>query len=202
MTMSAHRQFLSRVRWLAPLALAIATILTFRIAPAQEQAAQHDHSQHQQGQAHEDHSKHGAQPAKKSAVEPKSKAPAKKKASEKHSGHTPAGGGKSGNTKHAGHAAPKAGARTHAGHAAPATSDQQHAGHDMPGYHSGMVGFLGPYSMSREGSGTSWLPDTTPHEGIHGQYGDWMTMWHALFNGVYDHQGGPRGGQKTFASGM
>jgi hypothetical protein len=202
MTMSAHRQFRSRIHWLAPLALAIATILTFRIAPAQEQPAQHDHSQHQQGQAPEDHSKHGAQPAKKSAGEPKSKAPAKKKASEKHSGHTPAGGGKSGNTKHAGHAAPKAGARTHAGHAAPATSDQQHAGHDMPGHHSGMVGFLGPYSMSREGSGTSWVPDTTPHEGIHGQYGDWMTMWHALFNGVYDHQGGPRGGQKTFANGM
>ena len=29
-----------------------------------------------------------------------------------------------------------------------------------------------------------------------------MTMWHALFNGVYDHQGGRRGGQKTFLSGM
>ena len=72
----------------------------------------------------------------------------------------------------------------------------------MPGHHGGMVGFLGPYSINREGSGTSWLPATTPHEGVHGQYGDWMTMWHALFNGVYDHQGGPRGGQKTFLSGM
>src|SRR4051794_37259895 len=65
-----------------------------------------------------------------------------------------------------------------------------------------MKGFLGPYGMGREGSGTSWQPDTSPHEGIHNQYGDWMTMWHAMFNCVYDHQGGPRGDTKTFVSGM
>lgn len=66
----------------------------------------------------------------------------------------------------------------------------------------GMKAFLGPYGMSREASGTSWLPDSTPHEGIHAKYGDWNTMWHALFNGVYDRQGGPRGGNKTFVNGM
>jgi len=65
-----------------------------------------------------------------------------------------------------------------------------------------MAAFFGPYSIAREGSGTSWLPDTTPHEGIHGRYGEWSTMWHALFNLVYDNQGGPRGGQKTFVNGM
>lgn len=70
-----------------------------------------------------------------------------------------------------------------------------HGGHEMNG-------FLGLYSMGREGSGTSWQPDTSPHEGIHAQYGDWMTMWHAMFNGVYDNQGGPRGDTKAFASGM
>jgi hypothetical protein len=70
-----------------------------------------------------------------------------------------------------------------------------HGGHDMKG-------FLGPYGMGREGSGTSWQPDTSPHEGIHAQYGEWMTMWHAMFNGVYDNQGGPRGDTKTFVSGM
>jgi len=70
-----------------------------------------------------------------------------------------------------------------------------HAGHEMKG-------FLGPYGMGREGSGTSWQPDNSPHEGIHAQYGDWMTMWHALFNGVYDNQGGARGDTRTFASGM
>ncbi len=78
------------------------------------------------------------------------------------------------------------------------------SGMDHAGGHAGheMKGFLGPYGMGREGSGTSWQPDTSPHEGIHAQYGDWMTMWHAMFNGVYDHQGGPRGDTKTFAGGM
>ena len=200
--MSAHRRFRSRVAWLAPLVLATMMILSFRIGWTQEQPAQHDYSQHQQGATQQDHSQHGAQPAKKPAVERKGKAPAKKKPSSKHSGHAPPAGGKASGPKHAGHVAPKAGVSKHAGHGTARTGDQQHAGHEGPAHHGGMVGFLGPYSMSREGSGTSWLPDTTPHEGIHGQYGDWMTMWHALFNGVYDHQGGPRGGQKTFASGM
>jgi hypothetical protein len=65
-----------------------------------------------------------------------------------------------------------------------------------------MRGSLGPYSMSREGSGTSWVPDTTPHGGIHGRIGEWSTMWHALLNGVYDTQRGPRGDSKAFVSGM
>jgi hypothetical protein len=56
--------------------------------------------------------------------------------------------------------------------------------------------------MTREGSGTSWVPETSPHEGIHGRIGDWTTMWHANFNLVYDRQGGPRGGEKTFVNGM
>jgi hypothetical protein len=96
-------------------------------------------------------------------------------------------------------------------HARHSTSQQGMAGAkhaDMPGMDHGghggheMKGFLGPYGIGREGSGTSWQPDTSPHEGIHAQYGDWMTMWHALFNGVYDNQGGPRGDNRTFVSGM
>ncbi len=101
----------------------------------------------------------------------------------------------------------------HAGHQEKKTSGMQHAGHEgmQHGAHDGMEGmahehemkgFLGPYSMTREGSGTSWLPDATPHEGVHSTYGDWMFMGHALINGVYDHQGGPRGGSKTFVPGM
>src|SRR5215213_7986788 len=192
MTMSNHQPSIRRVRRLAPLALFIVMILPLRLGWGQEQPAQHDQSQqdhsqmqHDHSQMQHDHSQHGAQPAKKSKVESKSKASSKKKVSEKHSGHTPSA--KSGNSKHDGHVRPKTGARTHAGHAAGATSSKQHGGHDMPGHHGGMVGFLGPYSINREGSGTSWLPATTPHEGVHGQYGDWITMWHALFNGVYDH---------------
>jgi hypothetical protein len=62
---------------------------------------------------------------------------------------------------------------------------------------------LGPYGMTRDASGTSWQPDTSPHDGImvHTD-GGWMLMGHALFNGVYDDQGGPRGGDKAFVGGM
>src|SRR5262249_4702379 len=79
-------------------------------------------------------------------------------------------------------------------HGAPGT---QHDHHE-----TAMKAFLGPYPMTREGAGTSWLPDSTPLEGVHATYGDWMFMGQSLINGVYDHQGGPRGGDKTFVSGM
>lgn len=41
---------------------------------------------------------------------------------------------------------------------------QGHEGHDMHGTHSmsGMLGRLGPWSMQKEGSGTSWLPANSP----------------------------------------
>jgi hypothetical protein len=65
-----------------------------------------------------------------------------------------------------------------------------------------MKGSLGAYDMTRDASGTSWQPDVSQHGGIHGMYGDWMTMVHATFNGVLDTQSGPRGGDKAFVSGM
>ena len=61
---------------------------------------------------------------------------------------------------------------------------------------------LGPYAMNREASGTAWQPDVSPHSAIHRMAGNWMLMGHALMNGVYDRQGGPRGGDKAFVSGM
>ena len=65
-----------------------------------------------------------------------------------------------------------------------------------------MKAFLGPYGSTRDGSGTSWVPDTTPHEVIHGRSGEWSTMIHAQFNLVYDCQGGACGADKAFVSGM
>jgi hypothetical protein len=164
---------------------AFALTLSFLLSPAlaQQAAEPHDHSQH--GAPPADHSHHsmsdhsGHRPAagaqKKSA--PKTKAPAK------HSGHPVSHG--------AGQPASTAKHATHSEHAGGA--------HDE---HGGMRGFLGPYAMTREGSGTSWVPDTSPHEGIHGKVGDWSTMWHGYLNLIYDRQGGPRGGDKTFANGM
>lgn len=83
---------------------------------------------------------------------------------------------------------------------APAQHVEHGTVHDGPA--AEMKGFFGPYSITREGSGTSWLPDATPHEGIHATYGDWMVMTHALINGIYNNQGGPRGGNMTFVNGM
>lgn len=95
-----------------------------------------------------------------------------------------------------------------------------HAGHDMTGALRSeadiamdegdfspsmrpMQSALGGYGMARDASGTSWQPDASPHDGImvHTDSG-WMLMGHALFNGVYDSQGGPRGGDKAFVAGM
>ena len=65
-----------------------------------------------------------------------------------------------------------------------------------------MTGALGSYPMAREASGTSWQPDASTHEGIHIHSGPWMFMAHALLNGVYDWQDGPRGDDKAFLAGM
>lgn len=65
-----------------------------------------------------------------------------------------------------------------------------------------MAAALGPYPMNREASGTSWQPDTSPHQALHIMSGDWTIMFHGMLNGVYDTQSGPRGGDKAFVAGM
>jgi hypothetical protein len=78
----------------------------------------------------------------------------------------------------------------------PMTS-MQHGAHEMA-----MTGALGSYPMERESSGTAWQPDTSEHMGLHVMSGDWTLMAHGVLNLVYDSQGGPRGDDKAFASGM
>ena len=78
------------------------------------------------------------------------------------------------------------------GHAMP---QEEHAGHAM-------TGALGPYPMTRESSGTAWQPDASEHPGLMTSSGEWTLMAHGVLNLVYDHQGGPRGGDKVFPSGM
>ncbi|MBI1359150.1 MAG: hypothetical protein GC155_02580 [Alphaproteobacteria bacterium] len=74
------------------------------------------------------------------------------------------------------------------------------AGMDMGGMT--MPGMLGDYPATRDASGTSWQPDAASHSGVHAMAGDWMLMGHALFNGVYSWQDGPRGDDKAFLAGM
>jgi hypothetical protein len=71
----------------------------------------------------------------------------------------------------------------------------EHGGHAM-------TGALGPYPVTRESSGTSWQPDASEHTGLMEMSGEWMLMAHGVVNLVYDQQSGPRGNDKTFASGM
>ena len=79
-------------------------------------------------------------------------------------------------------------------------ADQAHEGH--AGSPMVMTGALGPYPMSRDASGTSWQPDSSPHAMGHVMHGEWMWMGHTLLNGVYDSQEGPRGDSQSFVSGM
>lgn len=75
----------------------------------------------------------------------------------------------------------------------------------MPNTSHEMQGLLGPYAMTREASGTSWQPEATPMEGIHCMSDADPTescMMHGFATLIYDHQGGPRGGNKLFSTSM
>lgn len=65
-----------------------------------------------------------------------------------------------------------------------------------------MTGILGNYDMMRDASGTSWQPESSAMDMIHGILGDWATMLHGYAFGIYDYQGGPRGGNKLFSESM
>ena len=99
---------------------------------------------------------------------------------------------------HAAHGAMPAGAAPpvdHTAHAAMPAAD--HSAHLMH-----MTGALGPYAMTRDASGTSWQPESTPMEAIHGQAGPWTTMLHGFINLALADAGGPRGDSKIFSQSM
>jgi hypothetical protein len=77
-----------------------------------------------------------------------------------------------------------------------------HAGMQMHHEHGLMNAMYGPYPMTRESSGTSWQPDSTPHQGIHLLERNWTLMLDGFAQLIYDRQGGPRGAEKTFSSNM
>ncbi len=78
--------------------------------------------------------------------------------------------------------APAGGA--HAGHAMPGTTPDGHAGHEAQ-------------SSSREGSGTSWLPDASPVHAFHRQSGGWTVMGHGNVFLQYLHDTGARGSEQA-----
>ena len=64
-----------------------------------------------------------------------------------------------------------------------------------------MHGMYGNYPMSRDATGTSWMPDSTQMPGIH-RMSNWLLMIHGNLSTIYDDQGGPRGDQKYFSENM
>jgi len=83
----------------------------------------------------------------------------------------------------------------------PVTSDDGMGDMDM-GDMGMMSGQLGGYVMTRDASGTSWEPDSTPMQGFAWKSGEWTGMAHGYINEVYDQQNGPRGGQEDFSESM
>ncbi|MBI4372386.1 MAG: hypothetical protein HY585_01510, partial [Candidatus Omnitrophica bacterium] len=65
-----------------------------------------------------------------------------------------------------------------------------------------MNGLFGEYPMTREASGTSWQPESSPHEGLHLMKEDWRFMAHGSANVVYDDQGGKRGRRDVYSANM
>jgi rusticyanin len=59
-----------------------------------------------------------------------------------------------------------------------------------------MSGVLRTEPMSQEGSGTSWLPASSPMYMWMTRFDDWMLMLHGDIMPRYDYQGGPRGASK------
>lgn len=84
-------------------------------------------------------------------------------------------------------------------HSALGLSAEAQEGADVP---MPMAALLGPYAMTREGSGTSWAPDSTPLSGLMSMHADWSGMIHGFADLIYDDQGGPRGATQTFSTSM
>ena len=71
-------------------------------------------------------------------------------------------------------------------------SNQPQPQHDMQHMHlEGDQNMVMP--STREGSGTSWLPDETPMYAIHTQAGGWTLMTHGTAFLQYLHETGDRG---------
>jgi len=71
---------------------------------------------------------------------------------------------------------------------------EQHEQHEQDGQHA-MTRVLG-IPMSRAGSGTAWLPDSTPMYMQHGQLGSWDLMLHGNIFLQYIDDGSDRGGDQ------
>jgi hypothetical protein len=63
-----------------------------------------------------------------------------------------------------------------------------------------MPGLLGPWAMNREGSGTTWLPDSSPMFGRMGRRGPWRVMDMLTAFGAFVDAGGRRGESRAYSA--
>lgn len=92
-------------------------------------------------------------------------------------------------------------------HGAPAPAVKpSHAHHPMPGHaaHPMPAMAMHPlgFPMGREASGTSWMPDVTPHRAFMGRLGGWTWMAHGTAYLGYDRMNGARGDDRAFGPNM
>ncbi|MEO7410335.1 MAG: hypothetical protein ABIU10_03310 [Sphingomicrobium sp.] len=94
-------------------------------------------------------------------------------------------------------------------HGSPTAADPSVDHSSMPGMehgggggHANMLGAFGPYSATREASGTAWQPDSSEHQGWMMSSGDWNFMVHGNADLIADTQSGRRGDDKLFVAGM
>lgn len=76
------------------------------------------------------------------------------------------------------------------------TGEQGDAGHDMPESPDSMAMF----PMARYGSGTTWLPDSSPVVGLHRQIGGWRLMGHGMLYAGLNVQGTRRGATELIST--
>ena len=72
---------------------------------------------------------------------------------------------------------------------------------DAPDRHV-MPGLYGPQPMTRESSGTSWQPQSAPHDAFHFAGAGWDWMLHGAAQVVATRQDGPRGGDDFYSNNM
>lgn len=75
----------------------------------------------------------------------------------------------------------------------PTGSDAQTQPHDMSHMNMSDEHETMAVPASRQGSGTSWLPDDTPMYAVHDELGDWMVMTHGNAFLQYFNESGDRG---------
>jgi hypothetical protein len=68
--------------------------------------------------------------------------------------------------------------------------------------HHGMASLFGPYPSTREASGTSWVPEASPHAALHTMRGDWDLMLHGNVVLAESDQDGKQRATKLFSENM